>query len=280
VKAENTSFTLKRLLSRLPAFLLYSLARYRKTSIVRQLGRLARLAYERSENLYYDHHKNGEWWLLRRLSTSGVKTVFDVGANMGHWTRLARKAFPNAQIHCFEIVEPTFKKLQENLDGVPNVVFNNIGLSDQDQEVEVRHYPDNSGLSTLFSNYAHRKASTILKAWVTSGANYMTSRGILRIDLLKIDVEGAEHLVLEGFAEAIACRKVDVIQVEYGKINIVTKFLLRDIYEFFTQKGYRVGKLYPSYVDFKDYETKDENFLGPNYVAVNGDRPDLVALLS
>jgi hypothetical protein len=28
-----------------------------------------------------------------------------------------------------------------------------------------------------------------------------------------------------------------------------------------------VGKIYPDYVDFRDYDLSDEDFLGPNYLA-------------
>lgn len=30
---------------------------------------------------------------------------------------------------------------------------------------------------------------------------------------------------------------------------------------------YAVGKIYPDYVDFRDYDLGDEDFLGPNYLA-------------
>ena len=41
-----------------------------------------------------------------------------------------------------------------------------------------------------------------------------------------------------------------------------------------------VGKIFPSYVDFREYELKDEDFQGPNYLAVRAARADLIALLS
>ena len=53
-----------------------------------------------------------------------------------------------------------------------------------------------------------------------------------------------------------------------------------DFYEFFTQKNYVVGKIYPNYVDFKDYTLDDENFLGPNYLAVKKEYQDLISALS
>jgi hypothetical protein len=40
--------------------------------------------------------------------------------------------------------------------------------------------------------------------------------------------------------------------------------------------GYAVGKLMPRGVRFKSYHPMDEDFRGPNYVAVNGLRQDIV----
>jgi hypothetical protein len=67
-----------------------------------------------------------------------------------------------------------------------------------------------------------------------------------------------------------------VVQFEYGLKNIVTKFLLRDFYAYFEARGYKVGKLFPTSVRFREYRFEDEDFLGPNYVAAC---PELVGLL-
>lgn len=95
----------------------------------------------------------------------------------------------------------------------------------------------------------------------------MRDNGIERIDLLKIDVEDAEHLVLEGFGEALGT-KIDAIQFEYGRVNIITHFLLRDFYQILEARNYLVGKLFSNHVDFRSYDLTDEDFVGPNYVAV------------
>ncbi|MFM9971903.1 MAG: hypothetical protein ACKVQK_26275 [Burkholderiales bacterium] len=42
---------------------------------------------------------------------------------------------------------------------------------------------------------------------------------------------------------------------------------------------YLLGKLYPDHVDFRAYQLEDEDFLGPNYVAVRQGRGDLIEAL-
>src|SRR5439155_19181087 len=91
--------------------------------------------------------------------------------------------------------------------------------------------------------------------------------GIREVDFLKLDVEGAEHLVLQGLENHLRDRRVRFVQFEYGRVNILTHFLLRDFYQLFAAYGYVVGKIYPDYVDVREYDLSDEDFLGPNYLA-------------
>jgi hypothetical protein len=71
------------------------------------------------------------------------------------------------------------------------------------------------------------------------------------------------------------------VQFEYGYASITSHFLLADFYRFFEERGFVLGKLFPDHVDFREYDLyKDENFLGPNFVAVSKKRSDVIALLS
>jgi len=70
-----------------------------------------------------------------------------------------------------------------------------------------------------------------------------------------------------------------LVQFEYGRVNILTHFLLRDFYELFARFGYVVGKIYPDHVDFRSYDLGDEDFLGPNYFACSAGDP-IISVLS
>lgn len=225
----------------------------------------------------YDWRSNGENWLLNQLARFRPSVVFDVGANVGDWSMLARNALPESQLHSFEIVESTYSVLRERLAGNAGVVLNNFGLSDKSGTITMHLYDGTSELTSHVA-YPHGRYREVICP-VRRGDEYMQERGIERIDFLKIDVEGAEHLVLHGFGAMLEGGQIDVIQFEYGKVNIITHFLLRDFYEFFESRGYLVGKLFPDFVDFRPYELEDEDFLGPNYVAVRKTRTDIVDAL-
>ena len=225
----------------------------------------------------YDWRSNGENWLLNRLAGFRPSVVFDVGANVGDWSMLARNALPESQLHAFEIVESTYAVLRDRCAGKAGLVLNNFGLSDRSGTITM-HLFDGTNELTSHVAYPHGGYREVICP-VRRGDEYMRERGIERIDFLKIDVEGAEHLVLHGFGAMLDAGQIDVIQFEYGKVNIITHFLLRDFYEFLESRGYLVGKLFPDFVDFRPYELEDEDFLGPNYVAVRKTRSDIVDAL-
>lgn len=229
------------------------------------------------ENFSYDSARNGEQWLLQTLARQGkLQTCFDVGANRGDWADLLLMENPKASIHCFEICPPTFEKLAAHFQGKPNITLNSVGLSNEDAEIPVVYCAGGDELSSMFEVVRSKNTRTI-QAKVIRGQDYMASRALEKIDLLKIDTEGAEHLVLQGFGEALTPARIPVIQFEYGLINISTKFLLRDFYAFFESRGYQVGKLMPSGVRFRPYQFEDEDFIGPNYIAA---APEAVGFLS
>jgi FkbM family methyltransferase len=254
-------------------------SRNRRNAGVRLLAGFCDKIIKSYENSNYDVYTNGEYYVLKQLSQTNPKVVFDVGANVGDWALMVNKAHPNAAIHCFEIVPSTFEELREQSQNNSQIILNKLGLSDREGSVEVRYFPENSTLSTTL-DYPHSLESVKVECSVTTGDLYVKRNGIEHIDLLKIDVEGAEHLILKGFKECFENNRISIVQFEYGYANILSRFLLRDHYEFFTERGYRVGKIYPNYIDFKDYELTDENFIGPNYLAVHSTREDLIKLLS
>jgi FkbM family methyltransferase len=229
------------------------------------------------ENCDYNIESNGERLLLQRLAAFRPSVVFDVGANDGAWLLAARTELPGAHFHGFEIIPASFAVLARNLAGHANVSLNAFGLSDMSGDVEMRVFAVSSKVASQFS-YPHGAFQRALCP-VRRGDEYMRDRAISRIDFLKIDVEGAEHLVLRGFERALDAGAIDVIQFEYGKSSIVTHFLLSDFHALLESKGYVVGKIYPEGVDFRPYELDDENFLGPNYLAVRRARPDLIGAL-
>src|SRR5688572_3652995 len=232
------------------------------------------------ENRNHDTQSNGEEWLINRIAKINPKCIFDVGANIGKYAQLAKKHNPAAHVVCFEPVKSTFEKLKSLTDKLSNVTLVNSGLFDENKKLTINIYPSHTHASVFdlkaipYENVGKEEIDLIV------GDDYMKKNNIESVDLLKLDVEGAELNAIRGFKNALSNKKIRIIQFEYGYINITTKNLLVDYYEYFGQFGYTVGKLYPKKVEFRDYEFKYEDFIGPNMIAIRKDDNELKQLLS
>lgn len=255
------------------------LSRCPDSPVAQALARSAAFVIGAVRNHNYDAETNGEYWLLRRLSQFPLKTIWDAGANVGDWTRMAKQCFPAATIYAFEIHPDTFQELSRRTAGLTGVIPANLGLSDSEGSVELHCYGNQSTLSSLLA-YPHDLPRRTIPCKVVTGDGYSTANGINQIDFLKMDVEGAEPQVLRGLAHTIERGGVDLIQFEYGRVNILSRFLLRDFYEYLALEGYLIGKLYPAYVDFREYRLTDEDFLGPNYIACRKEKFRYLAALA
>jgi len=246
--------------------------RLRTNFFAKSLAKACRQYLKWYNNPGFKFHRNGEQWLLERFRHEPMRTVFDVGANVGEWSKLAAALLPDATIYAFEIVPATFDKLRTATQGNRAIRCFDHGLGDQNGVLSIRYDTAASGHAT-FTDYPWQGHLTTIPGRVVTGDSFLDERSIDGIDLLKIDVEGAEHLVLHGLQRAFAERRIRLTYFEYGRYNVMTKFLLKDFYEFFGQHGYVVGKLFTDFVDFREYHPDDEDFTGPHYVACRAEEP-------
>jgi FkbM family methyltransferase len=241
---------------------------------------IAKFAHQLSEmvsNIPNSHQINGERWLLERTGRFNFRTMLDVGANVGVWTRSALTNHPHAVVHCFEIVESTFQLLQSNLTPYADrVVVNPMGLLDHAGIVDV--YLGDSDL--LSSVYQAGHGQNKITCRVVRGDDYVKTAGLSQLDIVKIDVEGAEGKVLAGLTDTLAAGKVKLLQFEYNRGAVLGGFLLRDAYALLRPHGYILGKLTPNGVLFRDFKVEHENFNGPNYVACHESQPALIEAIT
>lgn len=244
----------------------------RKTGLSRWLMQHAAMYLDNYNDFTYDFEHNGENTLLTRLSGAGIRTVFDVGANVGGWSQAALRALPGAHVHAFELSDSTRATLRQNLQHMP-VTVSTCALGAVGGEIEYKDYGTLSTVNSMVATSFHdsKKTYELRKAKILRGDDYLLQNGIDKVDLLKIDVEGAEMLVLQGFSEALRSSRIRVIQFEYGFANADAGpgNLMKDFYALLEGAGYTVGRLWSAGVRFSDFDYRCNNFdSGPNYVAV------------
>jgi len=137
-------------------------------------------------------------------------TFIDVGANSGFFTLLASHCVgPNGRVLAFEPVPSMRSRLQGNLslNAAENVVIHDIALSNEAGE-HLFHEgpPGHKGLSSLRS-LTNEATSFSVKT--------MPLDDLLddefAVNLIKIDVEGAEQLVVNGMQQLLARQKPHIV---------------------------------------------------------------------
>lgn len=160
----------------------------------------------------------------------------------------------------------------------------NAAIGESDGHIEFKQFATRDRLNTTVMRpkvWEDGLAVTRHNARCVAGDTYCKERGIEKIDLLKIDVEGAEQSVLRGFQSLLRDQKIRLIQFEYGYANGDERFLMRDFFEFFDGLGYKVARLRRRDIEFTPYRREYNNFTsGPNFIAIRNGDPELELALT
>lgn len=135
--------------------------------------------------------------------------VVDVGANTGFYSLLAAACGRDVRVHAFEPFAPVIEMLRENLamnETRERIEVYPVALSDEPGET-VMYVPRGAydlveTSCSLSEQFEHRAGGTLLVPVTTLDA-HVASKGVERVGLLKVDVEGVEHRVLRGAAAVL-----------------------------------------------------------------------------
>lgn len=124
------------------------------------------------------------------LDNEAPKTLIDIGSNKGDFSKAAKFHFPDIKIYQFDLNDGT-------------------GLWNKNTKMKFYKSADESMQSTLFEP-KHFKPTNVIETYVKRFDSLNIP--IERPCLVKLDVEGAEYEVLEGFGDKL--NDVDVLQIE------------------------------------------------------------------
>jgi FkbM family methyltransferase len=126
------------------------------------------------------------------------RTIVDLGANVGMASAWFRGRYPEARIVAVEPDPDTFAKLERNLAGDDAVTLVNAAVAGEAGEVEL-FQPSGYSISSSLSASRDDQGASSARVRACTLDELWTELGLERVDLLKLDVEGAELEVLEGF---------------------------------------------------------------------------------
>jgi FkbM family methyltransferase len=163
-------------------------------------------------------------------------TVVDIGANVGFLTRaFSTHVGPNGRVFAFEPDPATFACLSRNTERFTQVTALQLALSDQTGR-RILHLHPVSGMSNSLVN--QWEGANTVEVRTSTFDGWAREVDVGSIKLVKIDVEGAELLVLRGMCDALRALNSPHIILEFCPANLGSSEVERDIFEFFFERGY------------------------------------------
>lgn len=189
-------------------------------------------------------------------------TIFDIGANLGHFSKEFCKVYNSScKVYSFEPVSYNFTILRNVVKDYTNIIIENIALSNDNGKDFIFIPVKESG--KIGNGLAHLgaedkrdfiKEEIILKKM----DDYVEEMGIEKIDFIKCDVEGAELLVFQGGEDSIKKFNPNIYcEIDHN----MTKRLgyhPSDFWRFFEKIGYKFylydhhGKVFNPVEEYKE----------------------------
>jgi FkbM family methyltransferase len=181
----------------------------------------------------------------RLLSRSGV--FFDVGANVGYYTCIAAKLVgETGHVHAFEANPMTAQHLTRSVEinGLAGVVDVNVAAVTDTVTAKTTFYVDHdapaSPLASLLPDHNWGSFSSSIQVPGMSLDAYVAARAIAAIDVVKMDIEGAEMLALRGFAKTLAESPPRAVILELVDDGIASPAQIIEYMERFDFSGYAI----------------------------------------
>lgn len=175
-------------------------------------------------------------------SGSVCPRIIDCGSNIGISILFFKFLCPGAEVLGFEPDAQAFRLLEENVrrNGFRGVDLHNLALGDSDREIDFYSDPEHPG-SQIASSVRHRNPYGTARVRQVRLSGYIDRK----VDLLKVDVEGAEEAILRDLVVSGAAERIDQMIIEYHHHIDVDKDAFGDFLSVLRGAGfgYQVGAI-------------------------------------
>jgi len=162
------------------------------------------------------------FFVTQKLVRAQAPVIFDVGAHVGETAARYRALFPGALIHSFEPFSASYESLKSAFRDDPRVVPHNVAVAGSTGTGKL-HVNKASVTNSLLesdrrgddywgANLLDQESEQTVETLALD--DFCRAEHIEHVDVLKIDVQGAEYAVLAGAAGLLDRRAVDLIYLE------------------------------------------------------------------
>jgi FkbM family methyltransferase len=224
-----------------------------------------------------------------RYSVQTGMVCLDIGANVGFYSLLlANKVGASGKVIAFEPTAKIFEILQQNItqNNLKNVAAEQLALYNYDGFIQFHEGPPQFDVYNTIGQINHPDAMS-----QSFNANripcmrldsYVASHKLNQIDLIKIDVEGAELFVLQGMEQMLAENPNLIILFEFtDHTTCGFDYSARDIINWLRAKGYQLfginskGRLVDLQLENSDFEKWQNHMLIASNMVNNINKPNI-----
>ena len=171
---------------------------------------------------------NGEYLFFTKIKQT-INVIFDVGCREdSEFTDF------EGEVHYFDPVDTFVKNLAKQPNKNKLSYFNNFGLGNED--AQILYYPRYESFYNRTASCRICDDSNKFVLHIKKAKDYIVEKNVETIDFLKIDTEGYELKVLQGFEECL--QNVKIIQFEYGGTFLDNNTKLIDVIHYLEQQGF------------------------------------------
>ena len=154
---------------------------------------------------------NANSLLLYEADIDANSIVIDAGAYTGEWAQEILDRY-SPTIHAFEPDPRNYKQLQKRAEADSRLIPYEFGLGEKNESV--RMTLEYLG-STIYSDSSNRKEAPSAEVKIRDIADTWKSLGLMHVNLMKINIEGAEFPLLERMIEMGLLKNVDCFMIQF-----------------------------------------------------------------
>jgi FkbM family methyltransferase len=191
----------------------------------------------------------------RFVDPSTVQTILEVGSRDAEVSVALKRAFPHARVFAFECNPPAIELCRRNIaaSGLDDITLIPKAVSDSNGTLDffaidpiktvTPHADGNIGASSLFHanpEYPHEQYhQNKISVEATTLAQWSAEASVSSVDLVWMDLQGAELKALQGMGELLQNIKILYSEVEF-KPMYLGQPLFGDIDKFLRKNGFRL----------------------------------------
>lgn len=173
--------------------------------------------------------------------------IFDIGANIGTWARLALAVFPDSTLECFEPLPSHISKFHEEFRNSESVQLHTValGASNKKGSIHITSLSDASSLLDL-SDICKSKYNLSVKETISIDVkkldDYIIDNGLKSPDVIKLDIQGFELEALKGASETLKTTKFIISEVSFIEFYNGQAYF-SDMIDFLKRFGFELAAL-------------------------------------